>query len=30
MSLKDFNLSNLYSQTVPVVSAPSDPNRSVC
>ena len=29
MSLKDFNLSNLYSQTVPVVSAPSDPNRSV-
>lgn len=29
MSLKDFNLSSLYSQTVPVVSAPSDPNRSV-
>ena len=29
MSLKDFNLSSLYSQTVPVVSAPSDLNRSV-
>ncbi len=29
MSLKNFNLTNLNSQTVPVVAAPSDPNRSV-
>ena len=29
MSLKNFNMSHLYTQTVPVVAAPSDPNRSV-
>lgn len=29
MSLKDFTMTNLQTQTVPVVSAPSDPNRSV-
>ena len=29
MSLKNFNISHLYTQTVPVVAAPSDPNRSV-
>ena len=29
MSLKNFTMSHLYTQTVPVVAAPSDPNRSV-
>lgn len=29
MSLKDFSMSNLQTQTVPVVQASSDPNRSV-
>lgn len=29
MSLKDFNVSNLYARTVPVVASPSDPNRVV-
>ena len=29
MSLKDFSMTNLQTQTVPVVQAPSDPNRSV-
>ena len=29
MSLKNFTMTNLQTQTVPVVPAPSDPNRSV-
>ena len=29
LSLKKFTLTNLHTQTVPVVAAPSDPNRSV-
>ncbi|WP_243394269.1 LCP family protein [Bifidobacterium parmae] len=29
MSLKDLNVSNFYTRTVPVVAAPSDPNRVV-